>query len=581
LPEFGSWLGPIFGHLGVLNSTELGVECHICGASFRMLATHVWKTHDLWADEYRALFGLRARHGLVGQQTHDRLRASAIQYLVPHHESVLELLSTRTFEERSASAQGRQLRLETRLDASYQQGLRQRGQRQSVRLRVLMQDPAQAEKVRRRLRTRGPTRIPCAECGTPFLSPVQGAAARAALLCGDACRGDRKRRLRRERQATGRAEMIGKLAVVRRHHGAKGSGYERILLGLRSAGNAAFASLAPVERALVQRYYGLEGQPPVSLRQLTHEMELTRGEVERRLHSAVGAVLGVDYVGVPCQVCERLFVPPQMDHPRRTCSEKCARTLRQHTSPRDSLLSAARRQGRAAAAQLRTLDDSAFDVLSEVDRELVRRYYGLERELPATQAELSQRFGMSHWQVSNHLKLSAARLLDPAAPEPPDSAERRRTRALKIVEARRRQTGRAAAALQALAPQAFDSLPEVVRDLVRGFYGLGCDRPWSQRELAQRYTMPVARVARLVNNAMRQLLGDDTIPSIERVCAVCGSQFTVESRTMPRRACGPACHRELRRRAGQASAGRSPSCESTRAPELNQARTVQFLTGFV
>jgi hypothetical protein len=28
-----------------------------------MLATHVWKTHRVWADEYRALFGLRASRG--------------------------------------------------------------------------------------------------------------------------------------------------------------------------------------------------------------------------------------------------------------------------------------------------------------------------------------------------------------------------------------------------------------------------------------------------------------------------------------------------------------------------------------
>ena len=88
LPEFGSWTGPIFGRLGVLKRDELSAECHVCGASFRMLATHVWKAHDLWADEYRALFGLSARRGLVGRQTHDRLREIGVQHLVPHHEAV-------------------------------------------------------------------------------------------------------------------------------------------------------------------------------------------------------------------------------------------------------------------------------------------------------------------------------------------------------------------------------------------------------------------------------------------------------------------------------------------------------------
>jgi hypothetical protein len=30
----------------------------MCGRVFRMLATHIWRTHEVWADEYRAYFGL-------------------------------------------------------------------------------------------------------------------------------------------------------------------------------------------------------------------------------------------------------------------------------------------------------------------------------------------------------------------------------------------------------------------------------------------------------------------------------------------------------------------------------------------
>ncbi len=159
--------GLIFGQPGMLQRNELGAECHIWGASFRMLATHVWKAHDLWADEYRALFGLSAGRGLIGRQTQDRLHAIAVQHLVPHHDAALELLHTRTFQERSASTQGRQLRLETRLDDNYQQALRGRAERQRVRQHVLMRDPAQAERVRQRLRNRGPTQIRCGERGTP------------------------------------------------------------------------------------------------------------------------------------------------------------------------------------------------------------------------------------------------------------------------------------------------------------------------------------------------------------------------------------------------------------------------------
>ncbi|MBV9598084.1 MAG: hypothetical protein JOZ87_14580 [Chloroflexi bacterium] len=37
---------------------------------------------------------VHARRGLVSPQTHQRLRAIAVQHLVPHHELELELLST-------------------------------------------------------------------------------------------------------------------------------------------------------------------------------------------------------------------------------------------------------------------------------------------------------------------------------------------------------------------------------------------------------------------------------------------------------------------------------------------------------
>jgi hypothetical protein len=342
--------------------------------------------------------------------------------------------------------------------------------------------------------------------------------------------------------------------VARRHHGAKGANYERILAALRSAGDDAFASLQPSRRNLVQRYYGLDGRPPMPVRELTQATGLTRSEAERQLHLAVGDILGVEYAGVVCEACGRQFLPPRGDYQRRTCGDECARALRLGSHSSEQQRVAARRQGRAAFLQLAALDASAFEILGDVDRQLVRLYFGLSgSELPASQAELSQRFALTQWRLSTRIKQAVARLLDPTTVQF-DPAERRRSRSLKIAEARRRQTRRAAAALQALAPQAFDSLPELSRDLVRGFYGLDGDRPWSQRELAQRYRMPVARVARMVNNAVRQLLGHDTVPLIQRTCAVCGSQFAVESRTLPRRACGAACHRELRRRAGQASA---------------------------
>ena len=61
-----------------------------------MLATHVWRTHQVWADEYRAYFGLSAKRGLVGTDTSAKLRAAAREYLVPHHEVAVELARAAT-----------------------------------------------------------------------------------------------------------------------------------------------------------------------------------------------------------------------------------------------------------------------------------------------------------------------------------------------------------------------------------------------------------------------------------------------------------------------------------------------------
>lgn len=57
------------------------VECHVCGAWFRSLGHHVWRTHNLTADEYRAIFGLAASTGLIGPGLHDTRSADAMELI--------------------------------------------------------------------------------------------------------------------------------------------------------------------------------------------------------------------------------------------------------------------------------------------------------------------------------------------------------------------------------------------------------------------------------------------------------------------------------------------------------------------
>ena len=72
---------------------------------------------------------------------------------------------------------------------------------------------------------------------------------------------------------------------------------------------------------------------------------------------------------------------------------------------------AKRRRGRPHADALRALPPEAFAVLEERERELVRRYYGLDGSAPETQRALATRFRMTGRHVRDRLEASLSRLL--------------------------------------------------------------------------------------------------------------------------------------------------------------------------
>jgi hypothetical protein len=173
LPELGTWPGPIYGHLGVLQRDERGATCHICGRSFGMLATHVWRTHEVWAEEYRAYFGLSAKRGLAGLDTSARLREVANHVLVPHHGEAVELAHVATLG-KAPVVRGPRIRLETRLSERYPQPHDARGRRSAEIMRTRLEDPEERLRPRQHLHAKGPTNVVCTECGTSFVSKLQG-----------------------------------------------------------------------------------------------------------------------------------------------------------------------------------------------------------------------------------------------------------------------------------------------------------------------------------------------------------------------------------------------------------------------
>jgi hypothetical protein len=64
-----------YGERGRLTYIGSRIQCHVCGKAFHSLASHVWRAHDISAKEYRRIFGLHRRLGLVTDALHRRLSA--------------------------------------------------------------------------------------------------------------------------------------------------------------------------------------------------------------------------------------------------------------------------------------------------------------------------------------------------------------------------------------------------------------------------------------------------------------------------------------------------------------------------
>lgn len=87
LPGLGEWDGPVYGELGVLNDDGEKVECHCCGEWYQQLTKHVEAAHDLTTREYKSIFGLRLKSGLVSTAVHQRRSQSAL-YNVEHNPNM-------------------------------------------------------------------------------------------------------------------------------------------------------------------------------------------------------------------------------------------------------------------------------------------------------------------------------------------------------------------------------------------------------------------------------------------------------------------------------------------------------------
>lgn len=172
LPELGDWDGPVYGEFGILADDGDKAQCHCCGEFFGHLGNHVWRTHNLTAPEYKAIFGLNASTGLIGPTLLAKRsqRASEPGGIVDYKGNGRPL----TPEQASAMLSGRKVRLQARVD------------------------PKKRVAITERTRKAGETRVQrgiqervCVICGASFRV---GRQKRNKQTCSDACLRQLRRR---------------------------------------------------------------------------------------------------------------------------------------------------------------------------------------------------------------------------------------------------------------------------------------------------------------------------------------------------------------------------------------------------
>lgn len=295
-----------------------------------------------------------------------------------------------------------------------------------------------------------------------------------------------------------------------------------------------------------------------------------------------------------CVVCEARFFSASHGPRAKTCGPACATIHRRRLGRLHRIasrpqvrakISAAARRRRAGyervVAALRALDATAFEQLPDVERDLVRRYYGLQPTAnrsaarPHSLRELMELSGLTRNQVERLLRRAVLRLLEPAEAGPaatcvvcerpfvreavnsprvtcgPICARERGQTTLaesggrqRLSDAARRR-GRARndqlRALDRQNPAAFEGLPVRDRVIVRLYYGLSVpgqrvERPWTKREIATHLGagLTVWKVTQALGRRVEWLLEPEGARSDEERRSVRRARISAAARTRGR-----------------------------------------------
>lgn len=295
LPALGDWKEPIHGQFGVLATDGEKVQCHICGRWYRSLATHARLVHDLYADEYKALFGLNVTTGLLGDATR-ALKADIARQAFREYWTG-ETGRTTTAEQRARYQRGRPQRQEARLHAEPKERQQERARRRYEQglwtprgfpagaaaqgheaHRQRLQDPEYRAAYSKKMSEAkgGRVQTTCAICGTPFEALRHRLQRGQDKVCG-------------KREC---ASEVRRRALQTHNPYWQSAEYREKAAWLSVLPPAVFDVLPEGERELVQRHFGLEGGRPWTYAELAMRVRLSRWQVQRRITEALATLLG-------------------------------------------------------------------------------------------------------------------------------------------------------------------------------------------------------------------------------------------------------------------------------------------------
>jgi hypothetical protein len=320
LPDLGEWDGPIHGQLGVLSVDEDGrLVCHACSRAYRSLATHALAAHDLWADEYRAIFGLKATTGLIGPALREIRRTLAETHLKGRTEGVAYARSL-TPEERSALVRGKRRRLEQKLDPVNQRVRKDVGRKVSATLaarfaageltvprprdpvasgrkagairRERFQDPDYRARVARKIsETRGGRiAVRCVICGAGFEVVPSTVKNGGGKVCGKACFRELRRRYALAQAPSKRPEVRAKIGAASRQR--LHPDYDQTVARLRALAPEALAGVPDTTAEAIRLYYGLEDGRPWTHREVAARFGMDARAVSEAIARGVAGLLG-------------------------------------------------------------------------------------------------------------------------------------------------------------------------------------------------------------------------------------------------------------------------------------------------